>query len=68
MASTLREHADWKVDVERPQQIGLLPPTLPGTHPFDVVPDGTRFLAIRAKYAASGSLLRLVENWGEGGS
>jgi len=41
---------------------------LPGTHPFDVAPDGTRFLAIRAKYAASGSLLRLVENWGEGGS
>ena len=68
MASTVRERADGTVDVERPQQIGLLPPTLPGTHPFDVAPDGTRFLAIRAKYAASGSLLRLVENWGEGGS
>jgi len=68
MASTVHERADGTVEVERPQQIGLLPPTLPGTHPFDVAPDGTRFLAIRAKYAASGSLLRLVENWGEGGS
>ena len=68
MASTVRERADGTVEVERPQQIGVLPPTLPGTHPFDVAPDGTRFLAIRAKYAASGSLLRLVENWGEGGS
>ena len=68
MASRVRERADGTVEVERPQRIGFLSPTLSGTHPFDVAPDGTRFLAIRAKYAASGSLLRLVENWGEEGS
>jgi len=65
MASRVRERADGTVEVERPQQIGVLPPTLPGTHPFDVAPDGTRFLAIRAKNSASGSSLRLVENWGD---
>ena len=68
MASRVRERADGTVEVERPQQIGVLPPTLPGTHPFDAAPDGTRFLVIRAKNAASGSSLRLVENWGDGGS
>jgi Tol biopolymer transport system component len=68
MASRVRERADGTVDVELPRQIGVLPPTLPGTHPFDVAPDGTRFLVIRAKNAASGSSLRLVENWGQGGS
>ncbi len=68
MASRVREGADGTVEVERPQQIGILPPTLPGTHPFDVAPDGTRFLVIRAKNAASGSSLRLVENWGDGES
>ncbi len=68
MASRVRERADGAVEVERPQQIGVLPPTLPGTYPFEVAPDGTRFLVIRAKNAVSGSSLRLVENWGEGGS
>ena len=65
MASRLRARADGTVEVERPQQIGVLPPTLPGTHPFDVAPDGDSFIAIRAKSSTSGSSLRLVENWGD---
>ena len=68
MASRVRERADGTVEVERPQQIGVLPPTLAGSHPFDVAPGGTRFLAVRPKYAAGLSSLRLVENWGDGGS
>jgi hypothetical protein len=65
MASRVRELADGTVEIDRPQQIGLLPPTLPGTRPFDVDPGGTRFLTIRAKHSATGASLRLVEHWGE---
>jgi Tol biopolymer transport system component len=68
MVSSVRKRADGTVEVGRPEQIGLLPPTLPGSYPFDVTPDGTRFLTVRPKHAASGSSLRLVENWGAGGS
>ena len=67
MAAEIREHTDGTAEIGRPLQIGTFPPTLPGTKPFDVAPDGTRFLTIRAKLGASGSSLRLVDNWGGGG-
>jgi len=67
MAAEFREHTDGTAEIGLPLQVGTLPPTLPGTTPFDVAPDGTRFLTIRAKSGASGSSLRLVDNWGGGG-
>jgi hypothetical protein len=67
MAAGIRERADGTMEIGRPQRIGTLPPTLPGTYPFAVAPDSTRFLTIRAKSGANRSMIRLVEHWAEGG-
>jgi hypothetical protein len=67
MAAGIRERADGTMEIGRPRQIGTLPPTLPGTYPFTVAPDGTRFLTIRAKSGANRSMIRLVDHWTEGG-
>ena len=55
------------MEIGRPRPIGTLPPTLPGTYPFAVAPDGTRFLTIRPLSGANRSMIRLVDHWTEGG-
>ena len=56
-----------KAEIGRPRRIGSLLPTLPGTYPFTVAPDGRRFLTIRGKSGANRSMIPLVEHWTEGG-
>ena len=68
MAAGVRDRADRSVEIERPRQIGTLPPTIQITKPFDVAPDRTRYLTIRPLSAARESTLRLVENWETGGT
>jgi len=67
LAAGIRERGDGIIEVGRPQRIGTLPPTLPGTFLFAVATDGTRFVAIRPLAGTSRSTLRLVENWTAGG-
>jgi dipeptidyl aminopeptidase/acylaminoacyl peptidase len=67
MAAGIRDRADGAIEIGRPRPIGTLPPTLAGTFPFAVSPDGRRFLVIRPLSGASRSMIRLVENWTAGG-
>ena len=63
MAAAVRGGSAGEVELERPRRIATLPPSLRLTIPFDVVPNGTRFLATRPLAGASRSVIRLVENW-----
>jgi len=67
MAAGIRDRADGAIEIGRPQRIGTLPPTLAGTFPFAVSPDGGRFLVIRPLSGANRSMIRLVDHWTEGG-
>ena len=63
MSAGVRERTDGSVEIERPRQIGTLPPTLLGTDPFDMASDGSRCLTIRPMSGERELTLRVVENW-----
>ena len=67
MGAGVRELESNDVEIDRPTRIVTLPPTLPAGYPFDVVPDGQRFVTMRAGSGETRTVIRVIENWDAGG-